>query len=212
MVTRARGRPTQRAVVADDVLLDAVLQGFGENGYDGTSVREIARRLKVSHNLIPQRFGSKEQLWYAAIDYGFGRLEDDLEREAQTLGDDELVVLKGLISYFIEVNALHPSLLQIINQEASQPGPRLDYLFDTYIRPVRDFGDAWLMRLSEEGKIAPVSVTLIYFLMTHGVGGIFALPALTKRLTRGAKGYNPRTIRAQVDSAVSVIFDGLVPR
>tara|TARA_R110001599_G_scaffold353826_1_gene599255 strand:+ start:27154 stop:27792 length:639 start_codon:yes stop_codon:yes gene_type:complete len=212
MVTRARGRPTQRAVVADDVLLDAVLQGFGENGYDGTSVREIARRLKVSHNLIPQRFGSKEKLWYAAVDYGFGRLEDDLERAAQTLGDDELVVLKGLIGYFIEVNALHPSLLQIINQEASQPGPRLDYLFDTYIQPVRDFGDAWLMRLSDEGKIAPVSVTLIYFLMTHGVGGIFALPALTKRLTRGAKGYNPRTIRAQVDSAVSVIFDGLVPR
>ena len=103
-------------------------------------------------------------------------------------------------------------LLQIINQEASQPGARLDYLFETYIQPVRDYGDAWLMRLNAEGKIAPVSVTLIYFLMAHGVGGIFALPALTKRLTRGAKGHNPRTIRAQVDSAVSVIFDGLVPR
>lgn len=212
MATRARGRPALRAVVADDVLLDAVLQAFGENGYDGTSVREIARRLKVSHNLIPQRFGSKEKLWYAAVDYGFGRLNEDLVREAQTLGDDELVVLRGLIGYFIEVNALHPSLLQIINQEASQPGARLDYLFETYIQPVRDYGDAWLMRLNAEGKIAPVSVTLIYFLMAHGVGGIFALPALTKRLTRGAKGHNPRTIRAQVDSAVSVIFDGLVPR
>ena len=212
MVTRARGRPPQGFVVSDEVLLDAVLQAFGENGYDGASMREIARRFKISHNLMPQRFGSKKTLWYAAIDHGFGRLQKDLEREAQSLGDDEVEVLRGLIGYFIEVNALHPSLLQIINQEASQPGPRLDYLFDNYIKPVRDFGDAWLTRLAEQGRIAPVSVSLMYFLMTHGAGGMFALPELSQRLTKGAKGYSPLSIKAQVDSAVSVIFDGVIPR
>ncbi len=77
MVTRARGRPAHSAV-SDDILLETALQSFGENGYDGASVREIARRLEVSHNLIPQRFGSKENLWYAAVDHGFGRLEKDL--------------------------------------------------------------------------------------------------------------------------------------
>ena len=122
MATRARGRPVQSAV-SDDNLLEAVLQSFAENGYDGTSVREIARGLDVSHNLIPQRFGSKETLWYAAVDHGFGRLIEDLMHEAETLGSDELLVLRGLVASCIELNALHPSLLQIINQEASQPGP-----------------------------------------------------------------------------------------
>ncbi|MEH6568694.1 MAG: TetR/AcrR family transcriptional regulator [Halioglobus sp.] len=196
----------------DEILLDALLQAFAETGYDGTSVREIARRLNVSHNLIPQRFGSKKTLWFAAIDHGFGRLQKDLIREAKTLGDDEIEVLRGLIGYFIEINALHPSLLQIINQEASHPGPRFDYLYEKYIQPVRDFGDVWLTRLTDEGRIAPVSVTLVYFLMTHGAGGMFALPALSKRLSSGTKGYNPLTIRAQVDNAVRVIFDGVIPR
>jgi AcrR family transcriptional regulator len=209
MATRARGRPAQGAV-SDDVLLDAVLQSFAENGYDGASVREIARRLGVSHNLIPQRFGSKEALWYAAVDHGFGRLSDDLTREARTLGSDELLVLRGLIRSFIEINALHPALLQIINQEASQPGPRLDYLFKTYIKPVRDFGESWLIRLAQEGRIKPVSVTLLYFLMTHGAGGLFALPALTRRLGRDGK--NKVSIREQAESAVSIFFDGLLPR
>ncbi|MBK6738015.1 MAG: helix-turn-helix transcriptional regulator [Haliea sp.] len=59
MTTRARGRPLQNAV-SDDALLDAALLSFGENGYDGASVREIARRLAVSHNPIPQRFGSRK--------------------------------------------------------------------------------------------------------------------------------------------------------
>jgi TetR/AcrR family transcriptional regulator len=211
MATRARGRPIQTAV-SDGELLDAALQSFGENGYDGASVREIARRLEVSHNLIPQRIGSKENLWYAAVDYGFGRLSNDLTREAQTLGSDELLILRGLIRSFIEINALHPSLLQIINQEASQPGPRLDYLFDTYIKPVRDFGEAWLTRLAEEGRIQPVSVSLIYFLMTHGAGGLFALPALTKRLGKGVKNTSRVSIREQAESAVNVFFDGLLPR
>lgn len=211
MVARARGRPVHCAV-SDALLLETALQSFGENGYDGASVREIARRLKVSHNLIPQRFGSKEALWYAAVDHGFGRLEKDLLRAAQSLGKDELSVLRGLILSFIEINALHPSLLQIINQEASQPGPRLDYLFRTYIKPVRDFGDSWLTRLADEGRINPVSVTLLYFLMTHGAGGLFALPALTKRLRRGVANKNRESIRVQAESAVNIIFDGLLPR
>lgn len=211
MATRARGRPATSAV-SDDVLLDAVLQSFGENGYDGASVREIARRTGVSHNLIPQRFGAKENLWYAAVDHGFARLINDLRREAETLGSDELLILRGLISSFIRINAQHPSLLQIINQEASQPGPRLDYLFATYIKPVRDFGDAWLTQLANQGRIKPVSVTLIYFLMTHGAGGLFALPALTRRLEKRAKRKPKMSIEDQAESAVSLFFDGLLPR
>ena len=211
MTTRARGRPTQSAI-SDEALLDAVLQSFGENGYDGASVREIARRLEVSHNLIPQRFGSKENLWYAAVDHGFGRLISDLTREAQTLGSDELLVLRGLITSFIEINALHPSLLQIINQEASQPGPRLDYLFGTYIKPIRDFGESWLTRLADEGQISPVSVTLMYFLMTHGAGGMFALPALAQRIGSGVGQQRDATIEEQAQSVVNILFDGLLPR
>ncbi|MCB1705580.1 MAG: TetR/AcrR family transcriptional regulator [Halioglobus sp.] len=211
MATRARGRPAQSAI-SDTDLLDAVLQAFGENGYEGTSIREIARRLEVSHNLIPQRFGSKENLWYAAIDHGFGRIRRDLRREAETMGSDELEIMRGLVASFIEINALHPSVLQIINQEASQPGPRLDYLFDTYIKPIRDFGEAWLTQLAEQGRIKPVSVTLFYFLMTHGAGGVFALPALTRRLAKGARGKNIVSIQEQAQSAVNVLFDGLLPR
>jgi TetR/AcrR family transcriptional regulator len=211
MATRARGRPVQSAV-SDDDLLEAVLQSFAEYGYDGTSVREIARGLDVSHNLIPQRFGSKDKLWYAAVDHGFERLIKDLKQEAETLGSDELLVLRGVVASCIEINALHPSLLQIINQEASQPGPRLDYLFETYIKPIRDFGDAWLQRLANEGRVRNVSVTLLYFLITHGAGGMFALPALTSRLGDPVNEKSAPSIREEAENAMNVLFDGILPR
>ena len=56
------------AVVSDADVLDLALDAFADQGYDGTSVREVCRRLGVSHNLIHERYGSKERLWYAAID------------------------------------------------------------------------------------------------------------------------------------------------
>ena len=45
---------------------------------------------------------------------------------------------------FVEANAARPALLRIINQEASAPGPRFDYLFDGFIEPVRQAGEAFL--------------------------------------------------------------------
>ncbi len=214
MAKRPRGRPAsgEDGVLPDDVLLDAVLKAFGENGFDGTSVREIARSLDVSHNLIPQRFGTKTDLWYTAIDHGFGRLQNELMRKADSLGDEKLRVLRGIVAFFIETNARHPSLLQILNQEASQPGPRLDYLFETYIQPVRDFGERWLDDLAAEGLISPVSVTLLYFLMTHGAGGVFALPALTTRLAGPDGLASEGDIRTQAENAANVLFDGLLTR
>jgi hypothetical protein len=76
---------------------------------------------------------------------------------------------------------------------------------------VRDFRDEWLKCLQQEGRIAPINVTLLYCLMTHGAGGMFALPALTTRLGNHALERNPTMIQAQANSAVSVIFDGLLP-
>lgn len=204
---RTRGRPAHAdgGAVDDAVLLDAVLAAFGENGFEGTSVREVARGLGVSHNLIPQRFGSKDKLWYAAVDHGFGRLSMQLIRAADDLGEDDVTVLRGLVARFIQLNATHPSLLQIINQEAARPGPRLDYLFDTYIKPVRDFGQEWLSRLADEGRISQNSVTLLYFLMTHGAGGLFALPALTERL-----GNDTLSTDQQIKALTDILFDGLI--
>lgn len=209
MVSRSRGRPllSEGNAITDEELLDAVLLAFSENGFDGASVREIARSLKVSHNLIPQRFGSKNRLWYAAVDHGFKRVSQDLIREAQTLGTDDLLVLRGLLVRSIEIYATHPSLLKIINREASQPGVRLDYLFDTFIKPVRDFGESWLNQLIEQGRIRPTSVTLIYFMLTYGAGGLFTMPALTEKLNGGRKA---PSVRVQAEMAVNVIFDGLV--
>ena len=96
--------------VTDGDLLDLALDAFADGGYEGTSVRELCRRLGVSHNLVHERYGSKEQLWYAAIDHGFRRLASELGAAAMTAEGDELDRLRiGVVMNRIASRAWSPT-------------------------------------------------------------------------------------------------------
>ena len=72
---RGRGRPRIGEQLDLAALLQAALDAFAETGYDGTSVRELSRRLGVSHALLTARFGSKEGLWFAAMEHALAQAE-----------------------------------------------------------------------------------------------------------------------------------------
>jgi AcrR family transcriptional regulator len=203
---------TDPSTITDAELLDAALEVFADRGFDGASIRELARDLGLSHNLIPQRFGSKERLWFAAIDHGFGRLAGELMSVSQQPVADDLEMLRALVVRFVEANASRPSLLRIINLEACSPGPRLDYLFDKFIAPVGQFGAKVLARLRGKGQVRTDSVALVYFLMTHGAGGFLALPALAERFGDIFDPGDPDAVHRRAVEAVDVLFEGLVSR
>ena len=175
------------------------------------SARELARDLGVSHNLIPQRIGSKEELWRAAVDQGFGRL---LVALATSLDDvpsdaDDLTRLQAMVTRFIEANAGRPALLRVISREAVAPGPRFDYLYDGYIDPVRAMGAELLAGLEAEGKVRPeATVGLMYFFMMHGAGGSLAMPALAERMGEGVDPADPVAVRRHAEATAELLFRG----
>lgn len=187
------------ATPSDAELLDAALNAFAERGFHGTSVREVARAAGVSHNTIPKRYGSKEQLWFRAVDHGFAAISAELLAVSDDMPTDDVERLRTIVTRFVEANARRPAMLRIINQEAVSPGPRLDYLFDTYIEPVGRAGAAILRALHSEGRVRTDSATLLYFFMTHGAGGPLALPALAERF---GETVDPA-------EAVALLFEGL---
>ena len=192
-------------VVSDADLLDLALDAFADQGYDGTSVREVCRRLGVSHNLIHERFGSKERLWYAAIEHGFRTLAAELAAAAQDATGDELDRLRAILVRYVEVTAERPALIRIINHEAARPGGRLDHVYDYYIRPAHEVADVVLRDLYADGRARLVSPATLHFLVGHGAGGIVSLPGLAGRFP-GDHG----TLTDQAREAVDVVLRGIV--
>src|SRR3979409_567871 len=92
------GRPkAQDAPATLEEILDAAFRAFATYGYDGVAVRTLNRELGVSHNLIHQRFGSKQALWYAAVDRAFGQQVTQLATAFDPTLSDPLHPLKPAI-------------------------------------------------------------------------------------------------------------------
>ncbi|MFF5185627.1 TetR family transcriptional regulator [Streptomyces sp. NPDC000345] len=69
---RRRGRPPRTASAGTrDRILAAAREEFSERGYDKTSVRGIAKAAGVDPALVHHYFGTKEQVFEAAIEVAF---------------------------------------------------------------------------------------------------------------------------------------------
>jgi AcrR family transcriptional regulator len=79
---RRRGRPRTGAAEGPDArsrILVAARTEFGERGYDKVSVRAIAREAEVDPALVHHYFGSKEQIFAAALETALEPVRNSLE-------------------------------------------------------------------------------------------------------------------------------------
>jgi len=162
--TRRVGRPAQPTDVPSDAeILARGLAAFAELGYDGASVRELARRLGVSHNFINDRYGSKEQFWRAVIDRSLTAQVDRLRAMLSVSDEDDLARLRNLVHAFHQANVAEPDLARIMQYEAIRGGERLEYVFQHYLVPVRDAVAPLVQRLVEGGRVRPFPLDVMVY-------------------------------------------------
>jgi AcrR family transcriptional regulator len=170
----------QDAPVTLEQILDAAFRAFATYGYDGVAVRTLNRELGVSHNLIHQRFGSKLGLWYAAVDRAFGQQVTELATAFDPTLADPLDQLNHAIRRFVLYNAERPELLGMMNIEGRVAGERLDYIYDNYIAPALAPLARLLEHLRKQGRIRPISLRALFFLIAHGAAAPFTLAPLAR--------------------------------
>lgn len=164
---RPPGRPRASAPVPDEALILARgLETFAELGYEGASVRELARRLDVSHNFINDRYGSKDGFWRAVVDAVLGGVDDGLTKLLQNDQLDDLARLRGVVRYVAGLAGPHPQLQLLLSQEAARGSPRLLYIFERYIQPFTLRLSPVIAGLVRDGVIRPVPWHVLFFLLT----------------------------------------------
>ena len=176
-----RGRPR---LYSDDEILDLALQAFASQGYDSVSVRSLNASLGLSHGTISQRFGTKERLYYAAVDHGFTEFVADVEREAtvalsEVRNPQALDQLRATILGFLRSARRRPELGRLMNQEGQEPTERLAHIVDSVLVPMMTTTGTLLNSLRDEGVIRPITSRGLFFLVTHGAEAPFTLTALS---------------------------------
>src|SRR5213596_4196352 len=78
-----------------DSILDAALLEFAERGYEGTSTEDIARRVGISQPYLFRLFGTKKELFKAAVARCFRETLERFQRAAEGRRGEEALQAMG---------------------------------------------------------------------------------------------------------------------
>ena len=110
-----RGRPSLQC---DATILEAALDAFATNGFDSRSVRALSSHLGLSHETIDKRFGTKLDLYRAAVSQGLLLFVTEFDREITALAPiDDLERLRATVPAFMIAASHHPTLDQLLNHQ-----------------------------------------------------------------------------------------------
>ena len=176
LAVKPERKQQQRSVVTQQKLLDAAIEAFSENGFKGTSTRDIADRAGVHHPLITYHFKNKKQLWRAATDRIFRDFNHALVTAITEVPQSSpRFRAETFIRTYVRYSYNQPALHKIILQESSHPSDRLDWLIETHLRPIFKEVVGYIEDLQKVG-IAPSGDPAILFNMIRvSAGGLLAL-------------------------------------
>ena len=166
----------RRSIVTQQKLLDAAIEAFSENGFNGTSTRDIADRAGVHHPLITYHFKNKDQLWRASADKIFREFNISIVKAMAEVPEiDPKVRAETFVRTYVNFSRARPALHKIIVREASHASDRLDWLIETHLRPMFDEVHKALTELQRLGIAPPGSAALLFNMIRVSAGGLLAL-------------------------------------
>lgn len=210
---RRRGRPALNTdqPVDEGKCLAIALEVFAEFGFEGTSVREIARRGAISHGLLNAKYGSKLGLWQAAVDHGMELLIDRMSAGDPLHGAtaDLLERLHEACTHFLLGVADCPAIFRIMTAEGAIASDRLGYVVKKFFQQ-RSWPFVMLLREGQErGLLREVHPVVPFTLLANGGGALVVLrpliEAIDQRFDDPSAG-----IAAAARDAAGIIVRGLL--
>ena len=122
MATSTERTPRQRVPAAErrDALIEAAVHEFARGGLHGTPVDRIARRVGVAQPYVFSLFGSKRELFLAAVERDFDLIAETFERGAAKFDPETapegMDALKFMGRAYVELLSTHRDYLMLQHQ------------------------------------------------------------------------------------------------
>jgi AcrR family transcriptional regulator len=189
-------------------LLKAAISVFGNQGYSGGSVRQIASVANTNIGAIKYHYGSKENLWKEAVTYLFQALGASIMKDAHTwpsMSARERVV--NSTSNYIQFCAKYPELNRIILSETIQNGSRMQWLAENHVKLFIERSAEW-MKLAQDNGIYPKDISVLNLVfISMSVSQYLYLMAPFVDHALGIDVFKPHQIELHIEAVVKLLLN-----
>ncbi len=192
-------------------LLKSAIVAFSEFGYEGASLRTIAEDAGVSFQLITYHFGSKDELWTAAVDEAYRRYAESGRSLGFDLSGDLREQFRNHLQLLLTMSLGNPHLRKILTQERLARSDRYSrVLKPKLIEMMHILAFPYFEQVVKLGIISRVSPRQLQLLWRSLVAANIIMPDEIE-LCIGLPAGSAESIEAQVDLVFSLMTQGTGP-
>lgn len=200
---RPPGRPKDLSLTLKrrEDILEMATQLFAKKGFRNTDLRAVADGLGVAKGTIYNYFDSKNELFFACVQYGMDRLREAVEEQTVDESDPLRRIKLGIQTYFSYFDE-HHDLVELLIQERAEFKNRVT---STYFLHWEEHCGPWLELFASCQKAGIIREdldieTIHDFVSNQIYGTLFA------NYFSGDK----RPLKDQADKILRMVFDGIL--
>jgi len=177
-----------------EAILESALAHFSRNGFQGTSLSQIASGAKTQKQLITHHFRTKENLWREVVNR---ELDDGVEllksvkNTAKSSGAE--AAIRQFVHEYIHWCARKKAFHRLIIFDSQADNPRFQWYTENHFKPSHKVMTNLIRKAQKEGTIGPGSAGRIYFTFMNMINSL-VLGELTFKLYTGRTPNNDRDI------------------
>jgi AcrR family transcriptional regulator len=174
------------------VILSAAMKLFGQKGFEGTSVRDIASLAEVNPAMISYYFGSKEKLFEKLVEHKASYLKGVFEELVNNTSLSQMEKLTIVIDRYIERMFQSPQFNHLLHRELSlERRPQLknaisDILLRNFVSVRKIIQDG-----VEKGEFKKVDAELTIASLLGTINHMLSSEVMCRKMLQKGKDFNP---------------------
>jgi TetR/AcrR family transcriptional regulator len=186
-------------------IIEAAREAFSTMGFEGASLRSVAKEAGVQHQLATYYFKTKEELWMEVMDELAVGFFDQLGKRIRGLeGVDAATKLRLVVREFVKYSAENPQLHRLMTMEGRRESERLIWLIERHVSRFYAISTKLIRDAQALGVVRPGDPGQLHYCAIGIATAAFSLAPEYKLVT----GHDPFT-RPHVEQIADLVCDFL---
>jgi TetR/AcrR family transcriptional regulator len=189
-------------------IIAAAREAFSTMGFEGASLRSVAKEAGAPHQLATYYFKTKEELWMTVMDELATGFLDQLGNRIRGLeGVDAATKLRLVVREFVNYSAEYPQLHRLMTMEGRKESERLVWLIGRHVSRFFAISTKLIREAQTLGAVRPGDPGQLHYCAIGVATAAFSLAPEYKLVT----GKDPFT-RPHVEQIADLVCDFLFVR